>query len=94
MFVIILIMAAGIAVGRLLRYRRLSRLGAITNILIWILLFLLGVEVGGDERIVKGMATLGAEGIGIALAGVAGSALLAAGLWRLTRGGRKGGRQR
>ncbi len=81
MFVVILIMMAGIAAGRLLRHRRLKHLGRITNALIWVLLFLLGVEVGSDERIVKGIASLGLEAVAVAMAGVAGSAALAAGLW-------------
>lgn len=82
MFIVILIMMAGIAVGRLLRHRKLTYLPQVTNMFIWVLLFLLGVEVGGDERIVKGMASLGLEAAVLALAGVAGSALLASGLWK------------
>lgn len=81
MFIVILIMIAGIAVGRLLRHRRLRYLGNVTNMLIWVLLFLLGVEVGSDERIVNGIATLGVEAVVVAIAGVAGSAALASGLW-------------
>ena len=81
MFIVILIMMAGIAAGRLLRHRRMSGLGKITNALIWVLLFLLGVEVGGDDRIVSGIADLGLEAVAISVVGVAGSALLASGLW-------------
>ncbi len=82
MFVIILIMASGILFGRLLRNRNLKFLSKVINILIWLLLFLLGVEVGGDERIVKGITGLGVEAIGISVAAVIGSALLAWGLWK------------
>ncbi len=94
MFIVILIMIAGIAVGRLLRHRRLRYLGNVTNMLIWVLLFLLGVEVGSDERIVNGIATLGVEAVVVAIAGVAGSAALASGLWlwsKKRKNVRKGG---
>lgn len=89
MFTIILIMATGIGLGWLLRGRKMPFLGRITNALIWELLFLLGVEVGGDERIVNGIASLGLEAILISVAGVAGSCLLACGLWRWARSGKE-----
>lgn len=82
MFTIILIMVAGIGLGWLLRRRRLPFLGRLTDTLIWVLLFLLGVEVGGDERIVNGIATLGVEAIVISIAGVAGCTVLSLLLWK------------
>lgn len=84
-------MAAGILFGRLLRNRELKYLSKVINILIWLLLFLLGVEVGGDERIVKGITGLGVEALGISIAAVFGSALLAWGLWKWSACRRKGG---
>lgn len=90
MFTIILIMSTGILLGWGLRNKRLPLLGRITNALIWLLLFLLGVEVGADERIVKGIASLGVEAAATAVAGVAGSALLSLALWRLVRNRKKG----
>lgn len=93
MFKIILIMASGIAIGWLLRRRKLTHLGKVTNFLIWVLLFLLGVEVGGDERIIRGIASLGLEAIAVAAGGVAGSALLALLLWRRARSGREATRK-
>lgn len=89
MFTVILIMACGIALGWLLRRRRLPMLGKIINFFIWVLLFLLGVEVGGDERIVNGIASLGLEAAIIAVAGVAGSAVIALLLWKWSCKGRK-----
>jgi len=47
------------------------------------LLFLLGIEVGGNRRIVEGLATLGVEAFVITLACVLGSCILAWGLWYL-----------
>ncbi len=78
-------MAAGILLGRILRKRNLSFLSNIINVLIWVLLFLLGVEVGGDERIVKGIANLGAEAAGISVAAVAGCVFFAWGLWKWSK---------
>lgn len=82
MLTIILIMASGILLGRIIRNRNLSFLSKIIDVLIWVLLFLLGVEVGGDDRIVKGIVNLGAEAVGISLAAVAGSTIFAWGLWK------------
>lgn len=91
MLKIILMMACGIVVGRLLKRKRLSWLSPLTTVLIWALLFLLGVEVGGDERIIRSMSRLGAEAVAIALAASVGSALCAWWLWRWTkRSERKG----
>ncbi len=84
MFKIILIMASGILAGWLLRGRNLRLLGKIISVLIWVLLFLLGVEAGGDERIVKGIASLGLEAIVITVGGVTGCSLLASVLWRIS----------
>lgn len=83
-------MAAGIGAGYLLRRRPLRHLGKIVSVLIWVLLFLLGVEVGGDERIVKGIASLGVEAVMITIAGVAGCGLLSLVLWKFVKP-KKGG---
>ena len=73
MFIIIGIMLTGMLVGYLLRNKRL----------LWTLLFLLGIDVGGNEAIIKGLHTLGLEAIIITLAAVTGSVLYAWGLWYL-----------
>lgn len=85
MLKIILMMACGIVVGRLLRKKRLAWLSPLTTVLIWALLLLLGIEVGGDERIIRSMSRLGAVAVAIALAASVGSALCALWLWRWTR---------
>lgn len=89
MLTIIIMMFCGIALGRLLRHRKLPWLGVATNVLIWLLLFLLGIEVGNDDRIIRGIASLGLEALVIALAGVAGGAVLSLLLWRYTSKNRK-----
>ena len=89
MLTIIIIMFCGIALGGLLRHRKLPWLGVATNVLIWLLLFLLGIEVGNDDRIIRGIASLGLEALVIALAGVAGGAVLSLLLWRYTSKNKK-----
>ncbi len=75
-------MLAGILAGRLLRGRRMSFLPRIVMFFIWLLLFLLGVEVGANPEIVASLKLLGLEAVVIAVAGTLGSVLLAWALWR------------
>lgn len=83
MFIIIGIMLTGILVGYLLRNKRLLWIHKIITFLIWILLFFLGIDVGGNETIIKGIYTLGLAALIITLAAVIGSILCAWGLWYL-----------
>lgn len=85
MFTIITIMLSGMLTGYLLRRFLFGRLGRVIAVFIWTLLFLLGLEVGSNERIVSGLATLGLEAILITLAGTLGSVWAAWGLWRTTQ---------
>lgn len=82
MIKIVIIMLGGILVGRAFRRHRLSIIPYIITILIWLLLFLLGIEVGSNQRIVNGMMELGGEALVLALGGTTGSVLLAWMLWR------------
>lgn len=83
MFIIIGIMLTGMLIGYLLRNKRLKWIHKIITLLIWTLLFLLGIDVGGNEAIVKGLHTLGLEALIITLAAVIGSVLCAWVLWYL-----------
>ena len=83
MFIIIGIMLTGMLLGFLLRNKRLSWIHKIITLLIWVLLFLLGIDVGGNEAIIKGLHTLGLEALIITLAAVTGSILGVWGLWYL-----------
>lgn len=83
MFIIIGIMLTGMLIGYLLRSKRLTWIHKIITFLIWTLLFLLGIDVGGNETIIKGLPTLGLEAVIITLAAVIGSTLCAWGLWYL-----------
>ena len=81
MFTIIGIMLTGMLLGFLLRKRELSGIHKVITVLIWLLLFLLGIDVGGNQEIINGLHTIGMEAIAITLAAVAGSVTAARTLW-------------
>ncbi len=83
MFTIIGIMFTGIAVGFIFRKRRIFYISHLITGLIWILLFLLGIEVGGNPQIMNHLYTLGAETLVLTLFCLAGSCVAAWGLWRM-----------
>lgn len=74
-------MLSGIAVGFLLRNRNTKHLSSVTTVLIWLLLLLLGIEVGGNPRIVSGMQTLGVEALLLTIGGSIGTVVLSWLLW-------------
>ena len=84
MFTVIGIMLAGIALGYLLRKQSFSWINRAIMALIWHLLFLLGIEVGKNEQIIRSLPTLGMEAFIIATVCVLGSCLTAWGLWKYT----------
>ena len=55
MFTIIGIMLTGMLVGYLLRSKRLLWIHKVITLLIWLLLFLLGIDVGGNETIIRNL---------------------------------------
>lgn len=74
-------MLTGMFVGYLLRSIKLSRVQKVITILIWLLLFLLGIDVGQNESIIKGIGTIGVDAAIITAAAVVGSVLLTWVLW-------------
>lgn len=81
MFVVISFMLAGIAVGYLLRHWKLRFIHGLILTLIWLLLFLLGLEVGTNETVVRQFGNLGFEALILASAATLGSVLAAWLLW-------------
>ena len=75
--------------GHFLRKRKLKGLSIAIRMVVWALLFLLGLEVGGNKEILHALPSLGVEALLIAVFGVLGSVLLAWLLWRLIN--KKGG---
>ena len=86
MFTVIGIMFVGIALGYLLRCQSLPWINKAITALIWLLLFLLGIEVGHNEQIIRSLPTLGLEAFSIAIVCVLGSCLAAWALWKYTHG--------
>lgn len=96
MFIVILFIFLGILSGVL--YRKLSTgarisltdvaarwQGRIVTWLIWLLLFLLGIEVGSNEMIVRSLPTLGIEALLLSSAATLGCCVLAWMLWRVSK---------
>lgn len=77
--------------GYLSRKRDLKKIHQIITLLIWLLLFILGIEVGSNEQIIKGLHTIGLEAVILTLGGTLGSVIAAWALWRALYK-RKGGR--
>ena len=67
MFIVLLFMFAGIVTGYLLRKWKFTFVNRVILTLIWLLLFLLGVEVGVNENVVRNFANLGFEAMLIAV---------------------------
>lgn len=92
MLQIILIMAAGIATGWLLRQRiPVKWLNPVLTVMVWALLFFLGVEVGMNEKVLASLQSLGLEALLLAVGASAGSIALAWALWKLIKR-KEGGR--
>lgn len=82
MLIVFAVLVGGILTGRLLYGRRLAFVSPLITLIIWLLLFLLGVEVGADPAVVGGLATLGVTAFVICTLAVAGSIFASWGLWR------------
>ena len=68
-------MLAGIISGYLFRKKKLRFMNGLILTLIWALLFLLGLEVGMNEIVVRKFASLGLEAAIIAIAATLGSVI-------------------
>ena len=79
MFIVILFIFLGIALGYTLR----------TTWLIWLLLFMLGLEVGSNRELIAALPTLGVEAMVLSVSATLGSCVLAWALWKCMKGGEK-----
>jgi len=82
MFVVIGFMLTGMLTGYLLKNRRLTWINKVVTVLIWLLLFLLGIDVGGNQAIINGLHTIGLEALLITIFAVLGSVIGARFLWK------------
>lgn len=89
MFIVIAFMIFGGIIGYILRKKELNNIPKIITVLILLLLFLLGIEVGGNPEIISGLATLGKEALIITISAVLGSALMALLLWKFIKKDKK-----
>ncbi|HPW65716.1 MAG TPA: LysO family transporter [Salinivirgaceae bacterium] len=79
MFTVVIIMALGIIVGYFLRNKSKTKsfIEKLTMVVIFALLFVLGVAIGSDKNIVSSLQTLGLQALIISLGAIFGSVLLA-----------------
>lgn len=82
MFIVIGLMLTGMLIGYLLRNKKFTWISKIITILIWLLLFLLGIDVGSNQAIINGLHTIGLEALIISIAAVLGSVIGARLLWQ------------
>ncbi len=81
MYSVLLFIIAGIISGYFFRKRKVRFINALILTLIWVLLFLLGLEVGMNDNVVRKFASLGLEAAVIAVAATLGSVIGAKLLW-------------
>lgn len=86
MFTVIIIMLCGVLAGRVTGMRCRPAVSRVVTALIWILLFMLGVEVGADRRITGNVLTLGLDALAVAAGSVVGCVLFSWVMWRMVRG--------
>ena len=89
MLIIVSIMLCGIGLGYLLRGRNTAAISKKITVLIWALLFLLGIEVGTNPKIIGGLQNLGVEALVLTIGGSVGSVLASWWLWNhVSKGGK------
>lgn len=88
MLTVILMMFSGILTGRLLVRWHFAGIGHVTMLLIWLLLFALGLNIGSNPDIISNLGTLGVEALAIAMTAMLGSVTMAKLLWMWISGGR------
>lgn len=83
MIYLILTLSAGICAGFICRRSRFLRhTGTVVSAVICLMLFFMGVKIGADENILKNLSGLGLQALLFAIAGIAGSVLAAALLYK------------
>lgn len=85
MLKIVGIMLLGVLTGWVLRRHKLKFTKPLITILIWLLLFVLGLEVGSDGEVMKHLPTLGLKALVIAFFATVVSVLFAYLLWNRVR---------
>jgi uncharacterized membrane protein YbjE (DUF340 family) len=81
MFIVIACMISGIGIGYLFRHIKMRRIHTLILAIIWVLLFLMGIEIGSNETVIRQFGELGFDAFLLAVGGVAGSVIAAWLLW-------------
>jgi len=78
MMEVLVIMFSGIVIGFILRKKRYAIMlfDKLTSLSIYLLLFLLGLSIGGNELIINQFAQIGISAILLSLSGISGSVIL------------------
>lgn len=77
MFKIIIIMTFGIILGRMLKNKNLGFISKTISVLIWLLLFLLGISVGTNDQIMSSLDTIGVSALILSVLATLGSCIAA-----------------
>lgn len=85
MLKILLILWGSVAIGYTLRRWPQAWVGKLLTLSVWLMLFVIGIEVGGNEVLVNSLALLGAESLALTLITTLCCSLGALWLWRYTR---------
>ena len=85
MFIVISFMVAGVAVGYLFRRYKFTFIHQLILLLIWLLLFMLGLELGYEKSIVANIMSLGVDALILAITATLGSVFFAFVLWKSTK---------
>ena len=85
MLIIVAIILSGILVGVFMRKRNIKWIQSLITLLIWCLLFLLGIEVGQNRNIIENIGHLGLSALVLSVFGVVGSVIMAWLVWLYTR---------
>lgn len=85
MFIALAFMFAGIGIGYVFRKHKIKAIHRVITALIWLLLLLLGLNLGADKNIVSQSAQIGLEAFLLATAGVLGSVFFAWLLWKTVK---------
>jgi len=85
MIIILILLAAGVLVGRLLRHKPVSlkAIDRISTYSIYLLLFLIGISIGTNKEIVSNLSSLGLKALIITAFSLAGNILLSIIVYRV-----------
>lgn len=83
MFIVISFMIIGVLVGFFLNNKLFNKTPVVITVLIWLLLLLLGIEVGSNKELIKSLGEIGIDALLITIGAVAGSVLFSWLLWKV-----------